>query len=235
MDDINKIWEVMLDDDFKKILSSDEVLDQLQKQKFNPKAEYLQLMLTLNKTLKICGLSCQVLTPAMWSFLYTIKNNFVTHEKPISNQDIDVFLYILHNGFSSIDESLFQKSKEYCIKNNLIYSEVKADIEEMIYLSFRALQMFPKITNNSNDKIRYDLDWLTKISAMVCDVTNYTSDYVYTQLSLTECFYHVVQYARKNDPKNDIRRANSDQINELIWKRTMELGQKYYQDNYEGK
>ena len=233
MADIQKIFQVMLDDKFKEILQTDPVLQQLEKSKFNIKDEYFQLMLVLNRTLKICGLPCQVLTPAIWSFLYTIQNAFVTHEK-ITKKDIDVFLYILHTGFKNIDEDLYQKSKDFCIKKGISYIEAEADIYHLIYLSFRALQMFPQVLL-SDEKNRFDIDWLTKICSMVCSMTNYQAEFVMYECSLTECFYYIVQYARQKDTKNQIRRRNSDEINALMYNRTMELGQKYYKENYEGK
>jgi len=95
-------------------------------------------MLTLNKTLKICGLSCQVLTPAIWSFLYSIQNAFVVGSE-IENKDIDVFLYILNKGFKNIDEDLFYNAKDFCKKQNISYNEAKKDIKRLIYLSFRAV------------------------------------------------------------------------------------------------
>ena len=231
--DMQKIFQVMMDDKFKQILQNDIVLQQLEKAKFNIKDQYLQLMLTLNKTVKICGLPCQVLTPALWSFLYTIQNGFVVKNK-IKKKDIDVFLYMLNNGFSKTDQNLFEKAKNFCVSKHISYFEAENDIKNLIYLSFRALQMFPHVAS-SNQVTRFDLDWLTKIVSMVCAMTNYKADYVMYECSLTQCFYYAIQYARKNDTKNEIRRYNTDEINEMIYNRTIELGIQYYKDNYEGK
>jgi len=40
MADIQKIFQVMMDDDFKKILDNDTVLDELEKSKYNIEDEY---------------------------------------------------------------------------------------------------------------------------------------------------------------------------------------------------
>jgi len=69
--------------------------------------------------------------------------------------------------------------------------------------------MFPQVSNDS-EKTRFDLDWLTKIVAMVCPITNYTADYVMYECSLCECFYFCVQFVRRKDDKNVIRRRNTD-------------------------
>lgn len=230
---MNKIFEVMLDDQFKQILKNDQILTELEKSKYNVEDEYLQLMFSLNKTLKICGLTCQVLTPVVWSFLYSIQNAFVVNT-PIEEKDIDIFLYLLHNGISKIDQNLYQKAKCFCKHNQISYIEAESDIKKLIYYSFRALEMLPQSTG-SDERIHYNLDWLTRIASIVCSMTNYPADHVIYDCSLTQCFYYVIQYARKSDTKNEIRKHNTDQINEMIYKRTLQLGEQYYKQNYEGK
>ena len=70
---------------------------------------------------------------------------------------------------------------------------------------------------------------------MASQVTNETATNIMLKMPLTACLYYVAQYARKNDTNNTIKRRNSAEINETIYKRTFELGEKYYKDNYEGK
>jgi len=40
-------------------------------------------------------------------------------------------------------------------------------------------------------------------------------------MSLTECFYYMIQNARKYDDKNMIKRKNSDEIEAEIYRRTL--------------
>ena len=62
---------------------------------------------------------------------------------------------------------------------------------------------------------------------MVCPLTGKTSDEVIYDMSLTECYYYRIQKARETDVAGNIRRRNSDEVNELIYRRTMELGEEY--------
>ena len=98
---------------------------------------------------------------------------------------------------------------------------------------FRPLEMLNNYAgSNDNDEVRYNADWITKIVSVVCPLTNKTSDDVIYNMSLTECFYYMIQHARKFDDKGLIKRKNSAEIEAEIFRRTMELGQKYYDENY---
>ena len=99
----------------------------------------------------------------------------------------------------------------------------------MIKLAFRPLEMFPAI---KAEEVRFNVDWLTRIVSMVCQMTNKSSDDVMLNMSLTEAFSYVVQYCRKDDVKYQIKRRNSDEVNREMYLRTLELGIKYYEENY---
>ena len=102
----------------------------------------------------------------------------------------------------------------------------------LIYLSFRPLEMLPRITQENSEKMRFDADWLTHVVSVVCPLTNKTSEEVIYDMSLTECMYYLIQRARENDAKGEIRRRNSDEINEAMYIRTMELGKEYWQKKH---
>lgn len=88
--------------------------------------------------------------------------------------------------------------------------------------------MYPKINVENPEDVRFNADWLTKIVSLACQTCNKTSDEVMFNMSLCEALYYVVQKCRENDPKGTIKRRNSDEVNEEMFLRTMELGKKYY-------
>lgn len=225
----------MADDKFQKIIQSDEVIAELQKEKYNPRLEFNQLMAILSKIFKIGDVVVQAITPAVWSFLYCIENAYTKKNKQITKVDTDVFMYILSNGMSNLPQDLILESYNFCQKKGLNYKQVEYELKDMIYLMFRPLEMFNTYAVQSAAQVRFNADWLTKLVAVICPLTNKKSEQVMFNMSLTECFYYMIQNARKYDDKNMIKRKNSDEIEAEIYRRTLQLGKKYYEDNYKNK
>ena len=233
MPDMNKILPCMLDDAFQEILNNDPVLNELEKLKYNEKDQFFELMILLNNKVKICGVEVNSITPAVWCFLYAIKSPFVVPEKEITELDIDVLFYLLNQGLQNIKDNLFEVASGFCKRKNLNYFIVEKDLLDLIRLAFRAVQMFPQ--NSKGETPVFNVDWMTKMIAMACQVTNQTCSFIMNKMSLTECLYYVVQYCRKNDINHTIQRRTPAEIIEAIYKRTFELGEQYYKDHYEGK
>lgn len=224
------VFLAMQDDDFQEILQSDEILRDLQSEKNSTKDQYFQLMGAISKRFIVCGLRIIPITPVMWCFLYCIGNAFVKRENKITEKDIDIFLYLLHNGMQSISDDLYTKAHEFCKRNNIDYSIATQEIIEQIKLAFRPVEMLPRSV--SGEQPRFNLDWLTQLCSMVCEMTNKTSDQIMFNMSLNQAYSYVIQYCRRNDLKKQIRRRNSDEINVAIYQRTLELGKEYYRQHY---
>lgn len=222
------------DDDFQKIINSDQVIAELEKQKYNPSLQFNQLMAIISKIYKIKDVFIQVITPAIWAFLYCIGNAYTKKDKEIEKADTDVFMYILSHGISNLPQDLFLQSAGFCTKNNLDYEETKQELKNLIYLMFRPLQMFNTYLVNSAEEVRFNGDWLTRIVSTVSPLTGKSSNQIMFQMSLTECFYYMIQSARKYDTKNIIKRKNSAEIEAEIYQRMIQLGKQYYAKNYEG-
>ena len=226
------IFIAMMDDDFQIILKNDKILNDLESQKNNQKDQYFQLMMIFSKVFRIGNIHVSCITPAIWSYLYSIGNAYVTHKK-IEKIDTDIFVYILSKGIKNLSENLVQQAFGFCEKNNLDYQITMLDLQYLIYISFRPLQMLN--TTKKDKQIRYNADWLTSLISIVSPLTNKDSEYIMYDMSLTECYSYFIQYARQFDDKEQIKRHNSDQIIEAIYKRTLELGKQYYQTNYKDK
>lgn len=234
MEESLQLMLVMQDDAFQEILKNDKVLNDLESEKNDKKLQYYQIMAVISKKFIICGIETVVITPIMWSFLYTIDNKLVKDPENATVQDIDVFMYILANGIQVISDDLFEHSKDFCKNNKIHYIQAKGQILQAIHLAFRPLEMFPHTETNKAD-VRFNLDWLTRIVSLCCKMTNKSSDQVMFNMSLTEVLSYVIQACRQGDISDSIRRRNTDQVTQLMYKRTFELGKKYYQENYKNK
>lgn len=219
----------MQDDDFRQILATDEVIEALEKEKFNPEVEYWELMQVLSGKSALGDVIFKPFTLALWSFLYSIKNPFVVGGD-IENKDVDVVLYLLHHGFNGLTENVFENSKDFCISNDLNYLQAKVYILEMINLSFRPFEMLPN--TRSDEKSKFNLQWLTSIISIVYKQSGCDRFYILYQMPLVEAFYYIICCLKQNDVKNQIKRRNSAQIDAEIYKRTYELGQLYYRTKY---
>lgn len=224
----------MQDDDFQIILQNDDVLDQLEKQKFSTQQEYAELMYTFSGKIAINEIQFSVLTLGIWCFLYSIQNSIVCGEDDISESDVDVFMYLLHKGYEGVSDNLYEDSKDFCLKHNIDYTEALIAIYKLIKMAFRPMEMLPSQYANS-EKSRFNLEWLTSIVSTVCRMVNCNRQYALYQMSMTEAFYYVVCHLKQGDVKGQIRRRNSDQINAEIYKRTMDLGKIYYETKYKNK
>ena len=227
MDEQEKMMRMMLEEDFQQILKDDPVLDELEKAKYDPQSSFFELMMILSKTFTVSGVVVSCITPAIWSYLYAIGSPYATGEE-CHEIDTDIMLYILHNGIHCIDSDIIDKAHGFCASHGVDHKTAEADLKTLIYLSFRPLEMIPTSTSSqSGGKARYDADWMTHLASVVCPLTGKTSDDVIYDMSLTECYYYCIQKARETDVSGNIRRRNSSEVNALIYKRTMELGEEY--------
>lgn len=225
----------MQDDAFQEILKNDQIINELQKEKNNASLEFNQLMAILSKIYKINGVVVQALTPAVWSFLYSIGNAYTKKDKVVQKIDTDIFMYIISRGISNLEQDLIVSAAGFCEEHGIDYGQTEYDIKNFIHLMFRPLQMFNSYSTESTEQVRFNADWITKIVSVVAPLTNKTSDDIIFNMSLTQCFYYMIQHARKFDDKGLIKRKNSDEIEAEIFKRTLELGKDYYQKNYVNK
>lgn len=223
--DESRLFRAMQEPEFEAILASDDLLKAYEAEKHNPRDEFFELMTCLSRTFYVEGLAVQCITPAIWAYLYAIGSPFACGGE-ICEIDCDVALYLLHNGVKAISASIVEDADGFCKKHGIPADVAERDIRSLIYMAFRPLEMLQS-QGGSSDKPRFDLDWLTRLASVVCPLTNKTSDEVIYDMSLTECYYYCIQRARETDVSGDIRRRNSSEVNELIYKRTMELGEEY--------
>lgn len=228
-----QIMLVMQDEAFKQILSTDPILEQLENAKNSRFDEYAELMQVFSGETEINGMIFNHFTLAIWCFLYSIRNAFACGETP-QKQDVDVIMYILHHGVEGISDNLFNDAQGFCEKNNIQYSTAEGFIYKSILTSFRAMEML-KASSSSGEKAKYNLDWLTAVIKQVTQCCNASREFILYKMPLCQVFYYCIQVRREGDFHGEIRRRNSEQIIQAIFKRTFELGKKYYEQNYKNK
>jgi hypothetical protein len=195
----------MQDDEFQSILQNDPVIEMLENEKFDFSDEYFELMQVFSGKSMLNDLILKPLTLGLWCFLYAIKNAYVCGGE-IKNTDTDIFLYLLHNGFTKITENLFEDAADFCQKNNISQDEAKLFLLEFISLNFRPLELLPSGT--SDGKAHFNLEWLISIQSIVHQLSGCDRFYILYSMPLIEAFYYLVQHLKQNDTKNQIKRRN---------------------------
>lgn len=228
-----EIMLAMQDDAFQTILENDEIIQKLEKQKYHEEEEYWQLMTIFTGKNQLGNTVFNTISLGMWAFLYSIKNPYIVGGEK-QRKDTDLFLYLLYRGFDGIKETLFEDSKDFCIKHEIGYTQASLYLLQMIDLSFRPLQMIGQ-SNSTGEPPHFNLEWVTMISSIVYRNTGCDRHFILYKMSLLECMYYVINELKRNDVKNTIKRRNSAEIDGAIFQRTYELGQIYYNMNYKNK
>ena len=163
-----EILKLTTDEEFQERFANDEVLNQLDALKYDSFIQYNELLVTaLHSDIKLNGKSFKPITLALWSYLYIIKSPIIFEDKKISMVDLDMFFYLLETkNFASLNEVL-QKSMNYCnTKLPLTGQQIKTVFQNLLKISFRALNMFPKY-RFEGAKPAFNVDWMTSIATKV--------------------------------------------------------------------
>lgn len=224
------IFKLTKDKEFQHRFATDKELDELDSLKNNPAEELKALQAVLGLDLSFTDRKTKVLTPAKWAYLWILNSPFVTSEKPPTEIDIDLFLYILEKGVENGDivES-FNKSIRYTKTIDIDYEEALKVIINAIRIAFRPLNLFPK-RQGTGSKLVFDADWITSLVARVHAVTGETPKYIMHEMSLTSACYYFAQYARMQGDDTIYKRSEEEililqdrRACEMICERLIEL------------
>lgn len=230
-----EVLKILMDDDFLIEIENDPVIKKLECSKFSRQEEFFALTTLLNKDTFINGLKVQPITPLIWCFLWLIESPFVVYNKEIQQSDIDLFLYVLTRGVESDSIAVMvDESKDYCIKNNMDYDDVKNDLEMMIRTAFKPLEVIPMSNDTENIEVVYNVAWAFDLASVVIKETNYfyTVEQVIKTIPLTTCYYFYINNLKKIDSKGILKTRSNLEIEGEIYKRTLELAKEYYHKNY---
>lgn len=217
-----QIYLLTSDDQFQKRFGEDEVLDQLDQLKYDPFIQYCELQLMLHNKLKMNEVELEPLTLALWAFLYTLKSPVVTEGENITMLDVNMFFYLLQTKkFDETLDQILQNSMNYCVEKMGV-SEVEAVdmFKKLLKINFRVLNMFPRL--RIEKKNVFNGDWMTSIVTKVKQVSSYSTQELYKEISFCEVYYLFAQYCRQNGSEAIYLRTE-EEIQIEIDKRSTEL------------
>ena len=217
-----EIYLLTSDEQFQKRFGEDEVLDQLDQLKYDPFIQYCELQLMLHNKLKMNEVELEPLTLAMWAFLYTLKSPIVTEGENITMLDVNMFFYLLQTKkFDETLNQILQNSMNYCVEKMGVSEAEAVDMfKKLLKINFRVLNMFPRL--RIEKKNVFNGDWMTSIVSKVKQVSSYSTQELYKEISFCEVYYLFAQYCRQNGSEAIYLRTE-EEIQIEIDKRSTEL------------
>lgn len=200
--------EIMLlqaDKVFQDRFGHDKVLDDLDRQMIDPKRCFAELKQVLFSTYTVNGRTYKPLTPKIWAYLWCINSPITKTGVKISEQDINIFFFLLQNGVTADFLNIFPSTINFIKELGISYSEAFNDMQHITETSFYPLSMFPQTSASlvHQDPV-FDVDWLTSICSRVHTMTGYTPDKIMDMPLNLVCYYYI-QYARQQGEKLEHR------------------------------
>ena len=220
---VDEVFKLIEDQQFQKRFSEDKVLDMLQAQKHNKDIEFQQLQLLLYKKNIIDGIAFKPITLALYSYLYSIKSNIVFKIEDATIDDLDEFFYILQTGNYEHDiKQLVLKSDDYCNKElHLAQHEAIKIFNRLYQIQFKVFSLFPRISNEGEEPI-FNVDWMLNIISKIKPYVSYTTEELYTKVSVMQIYYYYAQYLRNNGSDSIFIRSEQQILDEMD-NRTIDL------------
>lgn len=205
------------DDVFLERYDKDEVMNQLDKLKYDPFIQFNQFQLVNNDKLEFNGIQFKPITLALWSYLYIIKSPLIIEEGKITTVDVDLFFYLLETKDFGPLKKVLEKSSNYCYRTyQLDAIQLKTILQNIIKVSFRVLNMFPKLKVEGTKPV-FNVDWLTSIATKAAQVSNYNIKDVYNKISVCEAYYLFAQYCREKGSQSIYLRTEE----EIMWEQDL--------------
>lgn len=230
------VKELTGDKVFQERFGHDEVLDELDDEKFDPSKSFKELQAVYGNSLHFKGRRYKQVTLKLWSFLWSIESPLIRASKGTVNEaDFDIFFYILDNGVQDEPlESIFKKSMGYVRTLGISPAEASSIYSTLTATAFSALNMFPEnranVTVGKTEAV-FDADWITGIASKVAQASGIDVMRVIDKLSMCACCFYYAQWARQNGAKYIERRPSEEILKlqdargcELIADRLIELG-----------
>lgn len=218
-----QVFELLGDDQFTKQLSEDKVIDYLQAQKHDSAIESQELQLLLKRKNMFNNIAFKPITLALLSYLYTIKSNIIFDMNKINKTDLDIFFYLLQTkNYTYNIEQLFQQSEQYCKRKlNLSYTDSIKIFNKLYYIEFKVFSLFPR-TNGEGVEIHLNVDWIINIISKIKSYVSYSTQELYTQVSVMQIYYYYAWWCRNNGDNSIILRDEQEILDEID-SRTIEI------------
>ena len=209
-------------DEFQKLIAADPVLDRLEALQYDEPAEILNLQESLGLPVWFGNLAVHPLTPAKWAFLWS-KNSPYTRVRNIFKKDAVYFLALL----AADDLNNIPALEDILKKAELPVTTLHEQITAYLRRCFSPLQLLPA-SGNKDQPIRFDPDWLIRVSAIAAQESHTPIQEVMHRMPLNQVCWLYIDYRRKFDRHNAIRRRHSAEIAKQMMDRAMELGIEFF-------
>lgn len=225
------IEQLVRDKVFQQRFATDEILDQLDALKYDPFIQYNQIQLIMHNKIKLYGVQFEPMTLGLWSYLYTIKSPFVLNEEKYTTIDLDIFLYLLQTKNYNLElNELIMKSMNYSSQVlNLTQQQTVSVVQKLFKITLRVLNMFPRL--QAEKKAVFNADWITSLVTKVVQVSSYSTQELYKDISMCEVYYLFAQYCREKGSEAIFLRTEEEILAEedlrattLVVERLIELG-----------
>lgn len=162
------------------------------------------------------GMFFEPITLALYSYLYTIKSNLIFDINKIDLIDLDIFFYLLQTKDYSYDwKSVLFKSSDYCNKVlKLTPSQIVAIFNRIYSIQFKVFSFFPRISDESSEP-SFNVDWMLGILSKIKSYVSYTTEELYTRVSIMEIYYWYIQFCKNNGDKNIFIRNEQEILDEI--------------------
>lgn len=217
--------------EFQKIIDNDAHLSALLNSDGDRHFELLNIFEMLGGVMVIGRLTIQPITPALWSFLWGIENNYTRDIKKITEADTNIFLYLLEHGIRQLQcpvTELAAISSGTIERSGLTMPEAAAELLEMIYQTFRPLELLPGTQHTG--EIAFDAFWLARLISVVSTETGETSKDILFNMPLSACLYSYAASYAKDNPRMVFKRQNADK-NKQIAEYIMHLAEVFCAEN----
>ena len=209
-------------EEFQKIIAADPVLDFLETLQYNERDELLSLQETLGFPVHFGELTVSPLTPAKWAFLWSKKSPY-TRVQDILKKDAVYFLAVLKADNLRDIPALEEIRKQAAIP----VTELHEQILSYLRRCFAPLQLLP-VSRAEKKECHFDLDWLTRICSIAAQESHTPILQVMEQMTMNQVCWLYIDYRRKFDRHNMIRRRHSAEIAKRMMDRALELGAEYF-------
>ncbi len=219
--------------EFQELLRNDRQIKRLEALKYNPRDEFLSICEVLGMKLRFRHLELNLLTPAVWTYLWTIRSPYTGNIEKADELDTDIFLYLLAVDLRKLGdispERIAGDADGFCRRNAIVWEEAKLWLTERIYFAFRPFEMLPDQQRESrgSTEIRCDMDWMTRFCSIVARETCEPVATVMFDMGLGCCCAYLIQALRRKDRKHLIYRRTDPELCKQIYEHTLLLAEQF--------
>ena len=208
-------------EEFNSILAKDEILAELEKQKYDPAKERNILLEVLGMiSYRIGKLPILPLTAAKFAFLSMLKSPFI-HGGECTTADLDLALYVL--SFPDLRElnceipALPAAASGFSAAASLPFQEAIEDVKELFSTSFHLLSLMPEEKSKGGEKVEYDALWVMFLTSLAARESGMDLMTCMHKMSLSSlCAFYVNYRKRESTFADNIRRHLPEEVQQEI-------------------